>query len=179
MSEQYDKFYAALEQTLYLTPADIDANRQGEISESQDARIRGQLRAASVGVGCISVISLLPAVGIAILLESWTIRGLIILGLVIWAFFFYRTYQKIANRNQEIETDLDGGQAARLAGILGRVSTKERAGYYLTAQDQRFLVPRLLYDLAPEGAEVALYHLPQSKHFLALEFLDESSIDTN
>ena len=173
MSEQYDKFYAALEKALYLTPEDIAANRQGQISEAQEGRVRGQLRAASVGVGCISFFSLLPAIGIAILLPSWSIRFIILVGLAIWAFYFYRTYQKIESRNQEIKVDLDAHQAAQLQGYLGRIATKQRAGYYLTVQDQRFLVPRLLYDLAPENAEVSLYHLPKSKHFLSLEFLDE------
>lgn len=179
MSEQYDKFYAALEKTLYLTPEDIDSNRAGQLSETQQARIQGQLRAASVGVGCISIFSLLPAIGIAILLPDWFIRAIILIGLVVWGFFFYRTYQKITNRNQEIASDLEVGQVDRLEGALGRVQTKERAGYYLSVNEQRFLVPRTLFDLAPEDEPVALYHLPKSKHFLALEFLDESSIDTN
>lgn len=179
MSEQYDKFYAALEQVLYLSADDIDANRAGKVSEAQDSRIRGQLRAASVGVGCISFFSLLPAFGIALLLDTWTVRIIILIGLVIWAYFFYRTYQKIADRNKEIEKDLDKGNAARLEGELDRVATKQRAGYYLTIQGQRFLVPRLLYDLAPVGESVTIYHLPASKHFLALEFLGGSSVDTN
>ena len=179
MSEQYDKFYAALEQTLYLTPEDINTNRAGQISEAQQARIQGQLRAAAVGVGCISIFSLLPAFGIAIMLPSWTIRAIILIGLVVWAFFFYRTYKKITQRNQEIESDLENGQVKALEGNLGRVQSKQRAGYYLTVNDERFLVPGLLFDLAPEGEQVALYHLPQSKHFLALEFLNETSIDTD
>lgn len=172
MSSQGDDFYQAMQDTFYLEPDDLDANRQGEITPRQQERVRGQMRSAMLGVGCLSLLAVIPALVLAALAQSplvWVIVGG---GFILLAFRYRTTLQEIGSRRQAIETDLAAGQAAAVEGQLQKKQTG-RASYYLGVDDQFFLVPRQVYETAPEDAPAVIYHLPQSRHLLSVELAEE------
>lgn len=169
MDNPFDQVQQAMEDALYLEPEDLDANRMGRVTDRQKARIEGQLRSASFGMGCLSIMSLLPAVGIALLVEDMALRAIVIIGVIVWAYFFYRILRNVNSQRRVIMQDLKGGQAAAVSGTLKKREVSRRSSLYVGIDDNWFMVPRKVYDASPEGESVSIYYLPESRQFLSME----------
>ena len=170
----YTALFNAQNQALLVEEADFIANRQGQLSNAQIERIQGQLRSATVGIGCLSLMSLIPVFVLFMLVRDAYIRGVIIIGLGAWVGLFVQTVWKINKRRKLVVGDIQKGQVAELVGPLRKKTVSQRAGLYVGIGDRYFLVPKLIFDAAPADEPMAIYYLPATGDFLAMEPVGEN-----
>jgi hypothetical protein len=168
-SETLDQLYQVLEETLYLQPDDLSTNQQGKLSTSQRERIEGQLRSALVGFGCLNLVSILPGIALAIFVDSLVVRGIIVVGMLIWLSTLYRTSRQIRNTRQTIMRDLQQGEVAALQGSIQKKTRGKRTEFLIGIEGKFFLIPQRVFELVPEGEQMVIYYLPQSQQFVGLE----------
>jgi hypothetical protein len=167
------RFMAALEQHLYLTQSDIEANRRGIISEAQIARIRGQLRSAWIILGCLASVFFLPILLLS-MVGGWQVfLGVLIIGGIISMISGWRGTQQIRAQQAVIQAELLKGEVAQVQGYLEKKEASGRLGQLVGIGGEFFSVPKALYPAIPEGDAAIIYYLPSSKHLLSLELIDE------
>jgi hypothetical protein len=164
---------AALQKHLYVTQVDIEANQRGVISETQIARIRGQLRSAWLVLGCLMFALLGPFLLFGMLLGWQIFLFVLIIGLLIASVSAWFTTQQIQQQYQLINDDLLKGEIAHIEGYLAKKVEGRRMGQYVGIGTEFFDVPKGLLETIPEGEAAVIYYLPQSKQFLSLELIDE------
>lgn len=162
----------AMTQALYLTPEDIEANRNGAISDRQIARVLGQMRAVWMGVGCFAFITTAPLILLIVLFSSPILRVVLIVSIILWLLGFVAQGLKIRSQHQAVQQDLNLGEAASVEGNLSK-KNQGRAGLYFVVNDLEFPVPKNIFDAAPSDQRFIVYYLPQSKHFLSMEAASE------
>ena len=167
MTDTFDSINKAMAEALYLEPDDIAANRSGTITERQKDRIHGQLRAAYIGMGCVGIISIVPALAILYILNTVAFQIIVLIGTVVWAILAVRTVRDVNKRRSVIEHDLDNNAVAAAEGELKRKT--EKRTQFVGVNEMWFVIPKSLYDALPEGAMATIYYLSESKQFLALE----------
>lgn len=156
-----------MNEALYVEPDDIAANHAGTITERQKDRIHGQLRAAYIGMGCVGIMSIVPALAILYILNTLAFQVIVIIGIVVWAVLAVRTIRDVNKRRAVIEHDLDNNAVAAVQGELKRKT--EKRTQFIGVDEMWFVVPKSLYDALPEGETASIYYLSESKQFLALE----------
>jgi hypothetical protein len=170
----------AMTQALYLTTDDIEANRNGVISDRQIARVQGQMRAVWMGVGCFALLTTVPLLLLIIVFSSPFLRLILAASIAFWLIGFLVQGRKIRAQHQIVQQDLLAGKASAIEGVLTK-KNKGRSGLYFVVDDLRFPVPQNIYDAAPENERFIIYYLPQSQNFLSMEtpsepivFIDEN-----
>lgn len=164
---------AALQKHLYISQADIEANQRGAISETQIARIRGQLRSAWLILGCLIFALLGPFLLFGALLGWQIFLFVLIVGLLIASVSAWFTTKQIQRQYQLINDDLLRGEIAHMEGYLVKKVEGRRMGQYVGIGAELFDVPKGLLDAIPEGEAGVIYYLPQSRQLLSLELIDE------
>ncbi|MBZ0318069.1 MAG: hypothetical protein K8L91_16735 [Anaerolineae bacterium] len=175
---QSDQLMAALHKHLYITQADIEANRRGVISETQIARIRGQLRSAWLVLGCLMFALLGPFLLFSLLLGWQIFLFVLIVGLLIASVSGWFTTKQIQRQYQLINDELLKGEIAHVEGFLGKKVEGRRMGQYVGIGSEFFDVPKGLLEAIPEGEGAVIYYLPQSKQLLSLELGSAREEDT-
>lgn len=175
---QSDQLMAALQKHLYVTPADIEANRRGVISETQIARIHGQLRSAWLVLGCLMFALLGPFLLFSLLLGWQIFLFVLIVGLLIASVSGWFTTKQIQRQYQLINDELLKGEIAHIEGFLEKKVEGRRMGQYVGIGSEFFDVPKGLLAAIPEGEAAVIYYLPQSKQLLSLELGGVGENDT-
>ncbi|KAB2855157.1 MAG: hypothetical protein F9K46_15965 [Anaerolineae bacterium] len=177
-NSQSDQLMAALQKHLYTTQADIEANRRGVISETQIARIHGQLRSAWLVLGCLMFALLGPFLLFSLLLGWQIFLFVLIVGLLIASVSGWFTTKQIQRQYQLINDELLRGEIAHVEGVLERKVEGRRMGQYVGIGSEFFDVPKGLLEAIPEGETAVIYYLPQSKQLLSLELGSTGEEDT-
>lgn len=167
------RLMAALQQHLYLTQSDIEANRRGIISEAQIARIHGQLRSAWLILGCLASVFFLPVLLLSIVGGWQVFLGVLIVGGIISLFSGWRGTKQIREQQAVIQAELLKGEVAQVQGYLEKKEEGRRLGQMVGIGSEFFSIPKSLYPAIPEGDAAVIYYLPRSKHLLSLELIDE------
>lgn len=175
---QSDQLMAALQKHLYITQADIEANRRGVISEKQIARIRGQLRSAWLVLGCLMFALLGPFLLFSLLLGWQIFLFVLIVGLLIASVSGWFTTKQIQRQYQLINDELLKGEIAHIEGYLQKKVEGRRMGQYVGIGSEFFDVPKGLLEAIPEGETAVIYYLPESKQLLSLELGSVGEKDT-
>lgn len=166
---------AALAHALGFTAQDLAANRRGQLTERQAARLRREAalqvaRAVAVWAPAFLVLALLfNTSGVEGVLLALTLTGVPI-GIVA-----VRLWPLVSDANAMCVSEAQGVAAperwqpafwARTAWLFRR-----RPGYYLRLGADRFRVPRAAY-LAVEAGPCAVYFTPRARAVVSAEALD-------
>ena len=174
-NSQTDTLTDAMTQALYLTPDDIEANRDGAISDRQMARILGQMRAVWMGVGCFASLTTAPLILLILLLSSPLVRIVLIVSIAVWLFGFVMQGLKIRAQHKSVQQDLSLGKAASIEGKLTK-KNRGKLGLFFVVDELEFPVPQNIFDAAPNDERFIVYYLPQSQSFLSMEAAQEPTV---
>ncbi|HEY1305677.1 MAG TPA: hypothetical protein VGF24_19115 [Vicinamibacterales bacterium] len=149
----------------------LDANRRGELSDSQLRGFRGLSRSNRrsnlssaafflAGAGLIGVFATGPAGTRAILTVICLALGL------------FLALRSIAGLDA-VTRDLRRGRVDSIEGAIGkgRVPGRTRSSYFLEVGDRRFKVGSTTYRAVPDAGIVRVYFLPRSRTIVNLERL--------
>lgn len=159
-----------LQETLYLEPEDLEANRAGKISERQKLRVRAQIRSVWLAIGCLLGITTLPLVILALIFGNTVIQLVVIILALVWASGFVRFGVGLRKQYAQVYADLDTGEAYYAEGFLKKEKRNQGRESYLGLSELWFPVPHKLYDVITEGEYALVYYMPNSKQILALEY---------
>ncbi len=162
----------ALTKSFYLTPEDIEANRDGTVSDRQIARVLGQMRAVWMGVGCFALLTTAPLLLLLVIFSSALIRIILIASIAVWILGFFMQGRKIRAQHKTVQEDLSAGKALMIEGILTKKSLG-KAGLFFVVDSLEFQVPETIFNAAPVDERFIVYYLPQSQHLLSMEAAQE------
>jgi hypothetical protein len=169
-TNEQDNLQAVLSQALYLEPGDLEANRNGQLTAAQIERIRGQLQAARIQLGCLISVPALLVLGLILLVSSGEL-WFILLGLAVILFGVWRTLRPVVKYDRQLRQEIDKGEVAVVTGPLQK-EQRGRAGNYVGTQDKFFPAPQTVFDALSRDIPVAIYHLPESNQMLSMEVLE-------
>lgn len=165
----------ALTKSFYLTPEDIEANRDGTVSDRQIARVLGQMRAVWMGVGCFALLTTAPLLLLLIILSNTFIRIILIASIAAWLFGFLMQSRKIRAQHKTVQEDLSAGKALMIEGNLTKKSLG-KAGLFFIVENIEFQIPEAIFNAAPVDERFIVYYLPQSQHLLSMEAVQEMPV---
>jgi hypothetical protein len=167
---EMERLNAALKAALYLEPEDIAANQNGVITERQITRIKGQLRAAWAGIGCIGLLVVVPTIAMVVVFHHFILEAVIVLFAVLQLRRFMRGVRQIRHQHQIVRSDLAAGKAERIEGVLLKEKRSKPETAYFKIVDLSFVVPKRVYEAANAGQQVGVYYLPESREFLSIAY---------
>ncbi|HEX2908356.1 MAG TPA: hypothetical protein VHO69_15900 [Phototrophicaceae bacterium] len=158
-----------LEAVIGFTPADLEANRDGQLSDGQKIRFRGQrnliLAFAILVMVCIPFVALTGFV-------KRTDWGLGAIGLIL--FLVLSTFGTLAAlalvRIIRLMHDL---QDNRAEAVQGPIKLEMHQGYHIVIGDQMWHVHQDVFLAFKNGEPYCLYYAPHSRTLLSAEWLRE------
>jgi hypothetical protein len=158
-----------LQQALKFTDADINANREGKITQSQAERLSN----TQVGLGKFS--AAIVIFGILILFVIHTFANLdndattlyTIVVLILCAILAPTMF----GNSVTIRQDVEGDQVVSVQGIV-RKRYSVKTGYNLYIGQIRFSIFRHTYNSFEDGAMYKIYFIPNSKTILSAEIVE-------
>ena len=157
-----------LAETLNFNEEDLQANRNGRLSDAQQRRLMSQSGCGIVGAAV--VVLALAGVGFWILaLGSWQIASI---------FFVLAAVIAVLNRTGrgQFRAEVQAGRVAIAAGEITLIADEianPNGGvveYVLEVNDEGFVIPRDAFVAFEDNTVYRIYYLPQSRIVLAAEF---------
>jgi hypothetical protein len=162
-----------LMQTLNFTAEDIEANRRGEFSERQWAKLpRPDWRRTLINLGYgVAFLVALAAVWLSwnqsgdltnVLAEFSLYTAVLVIG-GFALYFFYRAYERRPQLPSEFEVKCVTGEATLSSGVLSsgrevyRVRIDDPA---IVVKDPVFAIPQDAYHTFKQGRRYQVYHVP-------------------
>lgn len=165
-----------LMKALNVTPLDLAANRAGQLSKQQRKVLLPP--PTSDLVQMVLVGHFLLIVGIVGVI-AWAVNepAMWVVFIVIMAVVGL-PLTLVGGRGFKrpvLIQDVQAGEVMQVCGIVRREHVSGRMGYYrLSIEAHQWHVPSSVYHAVADGSMVCAYYLPQSKHLLALEMVDNS-----
>src|SRR5690606_22980567 len=145
MAEQ-ENLAAVLQKTLRVGPEDLEANRAGKITDGQVGRVAGQMRSAWIGIGCFTVLPVIPLLVMMWIFTHplfWILVGAILL---VWLWRFIPRLRGIRKYYRDVELDLALGEAAAVEGFLQKDDRGEKEGGYFKVGDVELGVSKAIFE---------------------------------
>lgn len=172
-----DQKNAQVQSLLNLTEADIQSNRQRQVSDTQRERIYAQ--GGFVWRG-LALLFLLPAFVPFVLLFVLSGMFQLLAGLLLlsWTIGFGRAALSLRRRRLETLEDLVANRVEKAEGDAWCLE-RSKNEHYIGVDEREFIVPKELFELVEEGDPLAIYYLGTSQKLLSIEFVPYPFIEEN
>lgn len=167
-----------LRRVLHFQPADLEANREGWLSEAQKARLhrmayRGMRRviALMAGLGLLTL-ALIAWPDVPMVCAAYTTLPLMITLVVIWL---------LRNDSRRMDHEISRGHVSVVEGYPVRIARQRRqldpdtgthidkTQHFIRIGGQEFRSSTRIYAAFKDGARYRVYYLPQSQRIVAAE----------
>lgn len=170
MTPSFQERNVRLLELLNLTPAEVDANRNGSISPNQYDRIAQQLQVVWRRLGYFFVGMTLVPIVIALVFSQPVVQFAFTLLAISSVFFFLRLWLQIRPQQATVRRDLNQNAVASIEGSAHK-SIENENDYYIGIKEERFLVYPDVYHLIDVNAPIGIYYLANSRKLLSVEYL--------
>lgn len=153
-----------LQQALKLSPADLTANRSGQLSDSQ----KRQLTATVSVFLMIFGFALVVIIGVMVASLFVVTQPLVVIAVFsIPLYFVVRVLLNLRKSYAMRREEVNAGVVASVAGVAAHIHMTR--GSNLMVGEEHFFVPTPILNQIEPGDSYRVYYLPRSRTFIAAE----------